>query len=217
MDGQQAAVPELVSKGQFAVLTNVSKGRVSQWIAEGKIDGDALDGEGRDAKVRVPIALAQLKKRLNIDQRFGNGLGARLDLRLVSPRTTNRAGRSGTASAATVEEKIALERLEQLQRNNRQAAKEEATRAGLLTDAEDARRQFGRIAQSMVTVFEGALTDLATSISAQPSSCRSATCCIICAASFARCARRRPSVRRASGELLELTEIEIGDREDDDA
>lgn len=54
MDGQQAAsVPELVSKSQFAALTNVTKGRVSQWIADGKLAGDALAGEGRDAKVRV--------------------------------------------------------------------------------------------------------------------------------------------------------------------
>ena len=217
MDGQQAAVPELVSKGQFAVLTNVSKGRVSQWIAEGKIDGDALDGEGRDAKVRVPIALAQLKKRLNIDQRFGNGLGTRLDLRLVSPAPTDEPVEPPPPRPPTVEEKIALERLEQLQRNNRQAAKEEATRAGLLTDAEDARRQFGRIAQSMVTVFEGALTDLATSISATFKLPQRDVLHHLRGEFRKVRAAAAESVRRASGELLELTEIEIGDREDDDA
>lgn len=54
-----------LSKGDFAALIKVSAGRVSQYIAEGKLTGDALVGAGPRAKINVPIALAQLGKNLD--------------------------------------------------------------------------------------------------------------------------------------------------------
>jgi hypothetical protein len=54
-----------LSKGDFAALIKVSAGRVSQYIAEGKLTGAALVGEGPRAKINVPIALSQLGKSLD--------------------------------------------------------------------------------------------------------------------------------------------------------
>ena len=59
---------EVVSKGQFAALRNVSPSRVSQWISEGKIKPDALVGEGRNAKINVAVATRQLRDSLDIGQ-----------------------------------------------------------------------------------------------------------------------------------------------------
>jgi len=70
----------VVRKSEFARLANVSKGRVTQWITAGHISGAAIVGEGRTAMIDVELAMAQLKERLSVDERFGlNGLGTNLD------------------------------------------------------------------------------------------------------------------------------------------
>lgn len=68
-----------ISKSEFAELLNVSIGRVCQYIAEGKLDGAALVGEGRGQRIHVEHAKAQLRARLNAAQMRGNGKTTRLD------------------------------------------------------------------------------------------------------------------------------------------
>jgi transposase len=69
-----------IMKSEFAKRCNVSKGRVSQWLAAKQIDGTAIVGTGRKAKLDPVVALAQLKLRLSTDERFGlNGLWTNLD------------------------------------------------------------------------------------------------------------------------------------------
>ena len=173
----------VVSKGEFSKLCNVTPGRVSQWISEGKITGDALVGEGRNAKVRVVLALAQLKLRLDISQRFGNGLSTNLNNPVAAPAQATVTPPLQVAApvsadvplfqpaaprppvADPVEEKIKRERLEQIARANRKAAEEEEARAGRFIDAAASRQQMGRIANAMLGVFEGALADFATALS----------------------------------------------------
>jgi hypothetical protein len=55
-------MPVIVSKAQFAAMRNVTPGRVSQWIADGRIEPNALIGEGRNAKINVPLASIQLSR-----------------------------------------------------------------------------------------------------------------------------------------------------------
>jgi hypothetical protein len=70
----------LFRKCDFARRCNVSKGRVSQWLKAGQIDSKAIVGTGRGAKLEAATALAQLKLRLSVDERFGlNGLGTNLE------------------------------------------------------------------------------------------------------------------------------------------
>lgn len=70
---------EVVSKSEFARAVGVAPGRVTQWIAAGQIDGDALVGSGRAAKIRVTAAIKQLNDRLDIERRVRAGAKARLD------------------------------------------------------------------------------------------------------------------------------------------
>jgi hypothetical protein len=70
---------DVVRKKEFAALTGVTAGRVSQFIAEGKIGGDALVGRGCRARINVPVALEQLKKNLDSDRHLGFGGKAKLD------------------------------------------------------------------------------------------------------------------------------------------
>ncbi|MFC6490714.1 hypothetical protein ACFP9U_22395, partial [Nitratireductor sp. GCM10026969] len=67
----EAPKVETVGKGEFARLIGVSAGRVSQYIAEGKIFGAALVGEGRSAKIVPEVARVQLAKTLEPSQRLG--------------------------------------------------------------------------------------------------------------------------------------------------
>lgn len=151
---------EIVSKGQFAVLCNVTPGRVSQWISEGKLHGEALVGEGRSAKINVDLGRAQVKASRDVDQAHsGNGLATRLDS--DTPRAP------GLPLTNTVTDQIAEQRLELLKRQNREKETEEYARLGQLVEADDARRHAGQEVARAINRFEGALPEFANAIAAK--------------------------------------------------
>ena len=166
-DVDAATSAEVVSKGQFAALRNVSPGRVSQWISEGKIKPDALVGEGRNAKINVAVATRQLRDALDVGQLAGNGVGTRLDLRLPAQALPAAPAREPASPGDPIADAIKQERLDQLRRANRREAEEEAARSGKYTDAAEASRQMGVIATKMMAVMEGSLAELATAVSAR--------------------------------------------------
>jgi hypothetical protein len=153
---------QIVSKGEFAKLCNVSAGRVTQWIAERKISGDAIVGEGRSAKINAEIARSQLKLRRDVGQSFGNGLKTRL-----KPTSAKPDHWGGSEPADAVDEEIKREKLEGIRRKNRQEAEEELARQGRYVEAADVRREMARIAGDLVRIFEGALPEFATAIAAE--------------------------------------------------
>lgn len=168
---------DVVSKGEFARRRNVDPSRVSQWISAGKIDGAAIVGEGRFAQIRESVAIEQLRQRLDPSQMVGNGLTTRLapapaELPLDPPAPA--ASSSGLTPTTTgrgvvlsIEDRIKHQRLEQLERDNRSALRQEAIEAGRLTDADAARREAGRQVAQLVTIVEGALSDMATALAAE--------------------------------------------------
>ncbi|AXS39255.1 hypothetical protein [Breoghania sp. L-A4] len=162
----------LVSKGEFAKLINVTPGRVSQYITEGKLTADAFDGSGRSAKVRVEQACRQLKLRLDISQRLGNGITTRLEpqvplmampaaqpARVFEPREPE--------EDVSVEAQLKREKLREAQYRNRKAAEEEEARKGRLTETVAARAQMASVAAGMLQVFEGSLADIASAVAAK--------------------------------------------------
>jgi hypothetical protein len=150
---------ETVSKGEFAGIIGVSAGRISQMIAEGKIGPDALEGVGRNAKVRVELARQQIAERTDLGQRFGNGLLTRLE--------TPPAPDKPSAPADPVAEQIKRERLLQIQHANRKAAEEALERAGQYVRADQVGAAMGKLGAALINVFEGGLGDLAQSIAAK--------------------------------------------------
>lgn len=68
----------ILTKAEFAAAIGVSAGRVSQYIADGRLDGEALVGEGRTQRINLAIATAQLRSRLDIAQMRGNGKMTRI-------------------------------------------------------------------------------------------------------------------------------------------
>ena len=136
-----------VSKSQFAAMIGVSRGRVSQWLRAGKIDGAALIGEGRAARIDVDLARRQLDARLDLGQRLGaNGKAA------LAFDATNSA--------------LKAARLRQLTLANERAEEEARLREGRYVAADDVRKEMGRIAGRLIVSFEGALPELAEAIAA---------------------------------------------------
>lgn len=149
---------EVLTKSAFASFVGVTRGRVSQWLTERKLSGAALVGSGHRARIRVDVALDQLKKTLDIDQRLSGNARARLDGGQSLPRVED-----------TIEDKIKAERLGQIALSNAKARQEQALRAGRYILAEDARQEMGHIAGRMATMFEASLSEFANAVTATPS------------------------------------------------
>src|SRR5208337_4830856 len=139
-----------VTKAEFAALIGVTRGRVSQMLAARQIDGDAIVGEGRSARINVEAARRQLDARLDLGQRLG----------------ANGRVRLGGETSDPTDAAIKRERLRQLTLANERAAEEAKLRAGRYVEADDAKQEIGRVAGRLVASVEGALPELAAAIAA---------------------------------------------------
>lgn len=153
----------LASKGEFARLINVSPGRISQMISEGKIGPEAIEGEGRLARIRVDVARRQIADRTDIGQRLGNGLMTQLEAppEPQAPRATYQPPSDPMADA------IKRERLRGLQLQNERAAEDRLAEQGRYVRADHTRAAMTRMAAAILTVFEGGLADIASGIAAE--------------------------------------------------
>ena len=153
----------VVSKGEFAKLINVTPGRVSQMISEGKIGPDALEGQGRNAKIRVGLARRQIGVRTDPGQRLGNGLKTDLSPAGDDDEPLPRL----SSESDNLDLQIKRERLEREKRANRKDREEELARQGRYLNAVTARAEMARLAGGMMKVFEGAIPDLAAALAAE--------------------------------------------------
>ena len=138
----------VVTKAEFARVSGVTPTRVSQWLREGKIDGAAIVGSGRHARIDVTLAQTQLDARLDLGQRLGSN--GRAQLAGASPDPTDAA--------------IKAAQLRQLTLANERAAEEARIRAGAYIDAAAAKQEMGRIAGTMVAAFDGVIPELADAV-----------------------------------------------------
>ncbi|MDE3830265.1 hypothetical protein LOF21_15010 [Sinorhizobium meliloti] len=164
---------ETMTKGAFAAHIGVSAGRISQYIAEGKIYGDALEGDGRTAKIRPAIARQQLQKTLEPSQRFGANGAAVLKPSAVQPnlQLAPSDGASAPPPRLTftddVADQLAAERLRQQQITTARLEREEALEVGRYMRTDDARRQTVRAVSEAFKVMEQGIPEMAKAIAAQ--------------------------------------------------
>jgi len=161
----------IVSKGEFAQMIGVTNGRISQMIAAGQIGPEALEGTGQRAKIRVETAKAQLRRRLDIGQRMGNGLTTRLTPD-APPGPASEFSSFAPPSARSersdlFEDAIRAERLKGLRLANRRATEEELERRGEFTATADVQAALSKVSADMVSIFEGALSDFAAAVSSK--------------------------------------------------
>ena len=169
-----------MSKSEFAAHMSVSKAAVSQWLAKDIISPDALWGEGRSARIIVARAMDQVRRRRDIGQSLGNGIGTGAKAidddggnAVPTPATPDPVDADDpplpepTHFPPSVEDQLKQARLDAQNFTNRKLAEEEALRAGQLMSADAARAEMSKIAGRMMAEFEGALPDLATAIAAR--------------------------------------------------
>ena len=150
----------LATKGDFAKLVNVSPGRVSQMIAEGKI-ADCLVGEGREQRIDVDKAIEKLKIRTDPGQRMGNGAATRLD---IVPHAAPVAQPPTVADDLDI--RLKKERLAQAEAQNRKLREEEKARVGTSVAAEHVRAETAKLAGTILQMFERGLAGIAAEIAA---------------------------------------------------
>lgn len=157
---------ETVSKGDFAGIIGVSPGRISQYIADGKIFGDALVGEGRSARIHVERARSQLGKTLDPSQRFGaNGAGARrASIASEAPASEPAAGTPPVIDP--VVDAVAAERLKQQRLTTARMEREEALAVGRYVLTDDARMAQTKAVVEAFKVMEVAIQEMAKAIAA---------------------------------------------------
>jgi hypothetical protein len=149
-----ATMPDLVTKTKFAEISGVSGAMVSLWIKRRKIYGDAIVGEGRNARIVVNIARQQLKKTLDLSQRLGANGKVKFD---DDPEKIG----------DTVEDEIKRARLAQLELSNEHARALREVQAGRYVRSDDVHRAMGKIAGRTLAAVEGALGEFATAIAAK--------------------------------------------------
>ena len=163
---------QIVSKSEFARLLGVSPARVSQMISEGKIDGAALIGEGRKAKIDFDVAREQVRLRTDLGQSLGNGLATKVQ---TEPVHEPAHGAEDVAHALDVaaqpatpmqplvktEEQIRRDKLEEFKvreaaRKDRAGVEDELKRAGTLIMREDAEMEIAAIVAIIYDQLDGA-------------------------------------------------------------
>ncbi|TPN16231.1 hypothetical protein FJ973_05940 [Mesorhizobium sp. B2-1-3] len=167
------------TKTEFAARCNVSPGRVSQWIAAGKIKRTSLEGEGRSAKIVIAAALADLKRSLDVSQSIGlNGFATKLNNTPpadAAPAVAPLAEQTETAATKEPEprrqddtsEQIAQERLRQAKIQTRKAEREEALLVGRYMLREEAEAQIARTAGMVLTTVESGFNGMADALAAE--------------------------------------------------
>lgn len=149
-----------VSKAEFARMVNLSAGRVSQMISEGKLS-DCLDGEGRNARIHVEKAIEKLKLRRDPAQALGNGAKANL----VTPAAVPAPAAAPPTESDDISLKLQRAKLAEAEFRNRKLREEEKAREGIYVKAEDVQAETAKLATSLLQLFEGGLTEVATEIS----------------------------------------------------
>jgi hypothetical protein len=140
---------DIVTKGRFAAIAGVSAARITQYLADGQISGEAIVGSGHRARIRVAVAMEQLRANLDPSQHLGANGRARVG--------------SGDDDDS-VADAIKRARLEQLELANEHARAVREAEAGRYVLADGVTQEMGRIAGRMVGMFEGSLGEFATAI-----------------------------------------------------
>lgn len=65
--------PNILTKTDYAAYRGVTPAALSQWLSKGRLSGDAIVGQGRNARINVRIADQQLSATLDMGQQFARG------------------------------------------------------------------------------------------------------------------------------------------------
>lgn len=217
---------DLMTKGEFAAFMGVSPGRVSQYIADRQIFGNALEGEGRRARIRVAVAQEQLRKTIDPGQRFGaNGKALRGGADIEPAAVIQIAGtlfdqpvppRVNVPSPPLIDkdvDELAQLRLRRERVKTEQAEEERKEQKGIYTPSVQARQEMAKAVAAALSVMDVGIQEMAEAVAARfDVPMRDVQQVLV--RSFRDVREKRAKEMRASAEALPQY---IEDTDDDDA
>lgn len=168
----------IATKKAFAADLGVTPGRLSQYLAAGQIHGSAIVGTGHRARIDVDVAKGQLRRNLDCSQSTGQNARAK-----VNGQKPCKDGREAEAAATipvdvagdspappdafedTLEDRIKVARLAQLNLSNQKASDAARARSGVYMETASARQEIGRVSIKFIGLFEAALPEFADALS----------------------------------------------------
>lgn len=162
-----------ISASELATELNLSKGRISQYVAAGKLNG-CFQGEGRARRFDLDKVATALGRKLDKGQMLGNGLQTRRAIRTIqagggaspeeqkkpAPRRDGKLDEGDADELELVKIATANEQLRKLRRDN-------ALAEGHYVLAAAVERQVARAIRQEVAAFETVLREGARAIADQ--------------------------------------------------
>jgi hypothetical protein len=146
---------------QLAQELGISKGRVSQYVAQGKLDG-CFSGEGRARRFDLDKVRAALQHRLDPGQMLGNGAETKRRLQEPEPATP----REGELRRGDPD-RYELARIQKVEEEARKLRRQNLEAEGTLVLADRAAQATARALAQEVAEFEGVMRRAARAIADQ--------------------------------------------------
>jgi len=154
-----------VTATDLAAQLGVSKGRISQYVSEGKLNG-CFSGEGRARRFDLAKSADALGKRLDPGQMLGNGANTQKALEDVgngTPRARS-PGTGATELPAEDPDRYKLARAEKVEHENRRLRRQNAMDEGTLVLTSEVALQVQRQLGNEISQFEKVMRDAAREI-----------------------------------------------------
>lgn len=154
----------LVTSSQLAQQLGVTKARVSQMVAQGKLDG-CYSGDGRARRFDLAVVASTLGRRLDPGQMMGNGAGTKralaelrdgIEAPKAAPATPTRPMRDGPIET-TDPDRYELARIQKAEEEARRLRRQNAEAEGMYVLASEVERQVGRVVAQEIAQFEQVL------------------------------------------------------------
>ncbi|SDE90481.1 hypothetical protein [Limimaricola pyoseonensis] len=147
---------------ELATRLSVSKGRVSQYVAEGKLDG-CYQGEGRARRFDLGKCAEALGRRLDHGQLMGNGAGTRRALGSIESDAGKVGQEAGPSEARQLRDndpdRYELARTLKAEEEARRLRRQNLEAEGTFVLAAEARRQAARQIGQEIAEIETMLRD----------------------------------------------------------
>ena len=153
-----------LSASELASELGVSRGRVSQYVAEGKLEG-CYAGSGRSRRFDLEKTARALGKRLDAGQLMGNGAGTRRALRELEPAASQTARDLPLRPAEGAElppgdaDRYELARTQKAEEEARRLRRMNAEAEGRYVLTSEVELQVGRLIGQEVSEFETVLRE----------------------------------------------------------
>ncbi len=162
-----------VTAAELAKSLNLSQGRISQLVSQGRLNG-AFTGAGRARRFDPSLAAQALKGSLHPGQMLGNGAQTKVALdQMMSgaepelQASAVRRPRADTELPANDDDRYALARTQKAEEEARRLRRMNAQEEGLFVLASEVERQVSRVIGQELREFESVMRDAARLIADQ--------------------------------------------------